>query len=699
MSTVAASAEHAENVLTPTTVDDDRRVAIVRTDSPPVLDGVLDDHCWAEAGRTSVFFNERSFEPCTEQTTVYLTYDMENLYVAFECMESVMSSLRAYEYRDDRRQVFRDDFVEVQLDTFHDHRNCYVFVTNAVGARFDSRKGVATGKSSGEVGWDCDWQVATSRADDRWFAEISIPFSELLFDREDGQTWGVNFMREEQRLVEEGYWSLRNDDPGHVRNFGHIDGLDLADAARQRKLWVSPYISAMYDSNSDDDFDANVGFDMTYKITSDMKAAFTVNPDFGQVEADTDDIVLRDVERLLPERRPYFEEGMELFDTPLRGLFYSRRIFDIDYGAKVSGKADSYSLAALDVEGQIARSGERLSGNFAAVRALRDIGRESAVGVLATSSEHENGYNRVAALDASLRLPYDLEVESQYAMSWRGGKTIQDTDEETYPEGSEHAFVLDIDHGEQPFWIGAEYRDIGKNFRPDLAYVSRRDIRGGTVMMRFSDDSTSAPYHKASASAYTTLYENHDGQTVLRDYEMSGRVTLKNGFAFGMRLKKGFRVPYENFEDDPPDPLLPPYNNREAGVSFELNSLDNWHSTQLYFAAGEFENIPYNRVAIEKRLTALDRLTLEIEGELRRDELEDGDDNVWLTSAVGNYAITDDIWLKGFVQYRDRRQHNINLILKWELSNQLDWYVAYSDTQSAGESPTRTMFTKLVYNF
>lgn len=114
-------------------VDDERHIKTVRTDNPPTLDGVLDDPCWAEAGKTSTFFNERSFTLCTEQTIIYVTYDSENLYVAFECMESDMSSLRAHEHR--------DDHVQIRLDTFHAHRNSYEFRTNPVGARFGFKTG------------------------------------------------------------------------------------------------------------------------------------------------------------------------------------------------------------------------------------------------------------------------------------------------------------------------------------------------------------------------------------------------------------------------------------------------------------------------------------------------------------------------------------------------------------------------------
>jgi len=660
-------------------MDDERHIKIVRTDRPPTLDGVLDDPCWKEAGRTSTFFNERSFKPCTEQTVVYVTYDSENLYIGFECLESDMSSLCAYEHRDDRSQIMHDDHVEVRLDTFHDLRNCYIFTTNAVGARFDSRRGSRGGRrGTGEVGWDCDWKVATSLADDRWFVEMSIPLGELLFEREDGQTWGINFMRDEPRLQEEGYWSLRKDDPDHMRNFGQLDGLDLADTARQRRLWVSPYVSALYESNSEQQADGNIGLDATYKIASDLKAVFTVNPDFGQVEADTDDIILRDIERQLPERRPYFEEGMELFSTPLSNLFYSRRIFDIDYGAKVSGKTGPYSLAFLDVEGRIVREEEQVSGNFAAARVMRDIGEESTVGVLATNSEREDGYNRLAAVDATLRLPHDVDFSSQYAVSWRDGE-----DDESLNDRRD-AFVVGLSRGQEPFWVSGYYLDIGENFRPDLSFVDRNDIKGGKVSLQYRDDTAGSWYHRIYSHLATELYENHDERTVLRDYSLMSGVTLKNGFGLGIGGAKDFHDPYDNYN---------------MWVSFEINALDDWHSARLGFGTGEFEETRYNSISIRKRLTPLERFTLSLEGELRREELDEGDDNVWLTSAVGNYSITDDMWLKGFIQFRDRRQHNANLIFKWELFDQVEWYLVYSDVQSSDDSPYRSVFTKVVYNF
>ena len=677
-------------------IDDERHIKLVRTDNPPTLDGVLDDPCWAEAGKTSALFNERTFALCTEQTTIYTTYDSENLYVAFECLESDMSSLQANEYRDDRIQIRQDDHVQIRLDTFHDHRNSYVFYTNPVGACLDSRQGLVRDRRGwGQIGWDCNWKVATSLADDRWFVEMIIPLSELLFERKDNQTWGVNFMRKEQRLQEKGYWSLRKDDQDHARNFGHLEGLDLADAAGQRKLWLSPYVSGLFESNSTQEFDGNIGLDATYKVTSDLKAVFTVNPDFGQVEADTDDMILRDIERRLPERRPFFEEGLELFATPLSNLFYSRRIIDIDYGAKLSGKAGPYSLALLDIEGRIDREDQHVSGNFAAARVIRDIGEESILGVLATSSERKDGYNRVAAVDGRFRLPYDVDFSAQYATSWIDDDVESTPDDIEYDDsadddeitarGTEQAYIFKVSHGQEPLWIWGEYIDIGKDFRPDLSFVSRRDIKGGRAGLRYFDDTEGAWYHQANAYVTTEFFQNHDERTVLRDYTMTSSVIMENGFGFGIKGAKDFHDPHDNYN---------------VGITLEANALDAWHKARLTLGTGEFEETRYNSIGLRKGYTPLKRFTLSLDSELRREDLHEGHDNVWLTSAVGNYSITNDMWLKGFIQFRDQRQHNANIIFKWELfDRQIEWYLVYNDVQISDDSPYRSVFTKVVYNF
>jgi len=659
-------------------VTDERSVTAVQTDTPPVIDGRLDDACWTKAGKTSTLFNERNFEPCTQDTIIYIAYDMENLYIAFECLESDTSSIRAYERRDDRIQIWRDDWVELKLDTFHDHRSCYVFMTNAAGAKLDAREGVVQARF-GEIGWNCDWKVGTSIEEDRWFAEMSIPLAELLFERKDNQTWGVNFMRDEQRLQEEGFWSLRRDDTYDAHRFGQIEGLNLSKAVPRRRPEFSPYVSGMYEFGDNKHTEANIGIDIAHKFSTNFTTALTVNPDFGQVETDADDIVLRDIERFLPERRPYFKEGLELFRTPLPYLFYSRRLFDIDYGAKISGKHGPYSLALLDVEGQIVRDGERLEGNYLAARAMRDIGADSFIGVLATNSERRDGYNRLASVDGFFRLPNDLDLSAQYARSCRGDE-LDESDDWT-----DDAFLVSLSRGEDPFWMGVRYTDIGEDFYPDLAYIPRTNIRGPSVWMRFSDDREQAWYDRFYAYFNARLYENQDGRTILRDYDFQSSLRMKNGLEYTLWGAS-------NFHD--------PYDNREIGAMFGFNTLDRWHSTEFGAATGEFEDTRYRRYIIEKRLAPLDNFTVEFDGEFRQEEELDGSgDSIWLTRAVCNYSFGEDIWLKAAIQFSDQRQRNFNIIFKWGALEDVDWYLVYNEVETSDDPLSRMLFTKLVYTF
>jgi len=659
-------------------LEDERSVTAVRTDTPPVIDGKLDDPCWAKAGTTSIFFNERTYARSTEQTIVRVTYDMENLYIAFECLESDMSSLRARERRHDRRQIMNDDSVSVSLDTFHDHRGCYVFMTNPAGARFESRKGLGSWRS-GEIGWDCEWKVAASRDEDRWFAEMSIPLDELLFVRKDDQTWGINFRRDEQRLQEEGFWSFRRDDTEHARSFGELRGLDLREAVLKRRPVFSPYVSGTYEFGDEHDSEVSVGGDMWYKLNTNVTSAITINPDFGQVETDADDIVLRDVERFLPERRPYFKEGMELFETPLKTLFHSRRIFDIDYGAKISGKSGPYSFALLDADGEIVRDEQQISGNYLAARALRDLGKESTIGVLATNSEREDGYNRLAAVDTFLRLPHDLDFSSQYAISSRE----DDVDESD--DWTDDAFQLSVTRGERPFWVTLSYVDIGEDFEPDLSFISRKDIKGPALSMNYRRDLQSTRYHDVYGYFRTALYENHDGKTILRDYSFRSGFRLNNGFQFGVGGKKDFHDPYDNYN---------------VGVQLGLNSLDWSRSTELTLTTGEFEEVPYNSAGLRQGFVPTENLTVSLDGELRREEPDDADDeNVWLTRMVCNYALTEDAWLKASIQFSHEDQRNFNIIFKWGFLEDVDWYVVYNEVKSDDDPLSRMLFSKVVYTF
>ena len=184
-----------------------RVIEAVRAETPPKIDGKLDDECWQKSAKTGelIQFEPQRGEPATQPTTIYVVYDANKLYVAFECFKTDMGNLAANQTRRDSF-FFSDDHVEVLIDTFLDGRNCYAFALNPLGTQTDRRlinEGAnrRTGQSriGTAISWDCDWQGQAATATDKWTAEFAIPFAELRFSKgTEIATWGINFWRNDE---------------------------------------------------------------------------------------------------------------------------------------------------------------------------------------------------------------------------------------------------------------------------------------------------------------------------------------------------------------------------------------------------------------------------------------------------------------------------------------------------------------------
>ena len=189
-----------------------RLIKAVRTETPPKIDGKLDDACWQNSAKTGelIQFEPQRGEPATQPTTIYLAYDANNLYIAFECFKTDMDKLAANLTRRDSF-FFSDDHVEVLIDTFLDGRNCYAFALNPLGTQTDRRLiNEGTNRRTGQsmigtaISWDCNWQGQAAKGTDSWTAEFAIPFAELRFSKEmETATWGINFWRNDESPAED----------------------------------------------------------------------------------------------------------------------------------------------------------------------------------------------------------------------------------------------------------------------------------------------------------------------------------------------------------------------------------------------------------------------------------------------------------------------------------------------------------------
>lgn len=373
--------------------------------APPAIDGDLDDPAWIHAPVATDFVQVEPHEgrPSSEHTEARVLYDDEALYVAFRASDTQPDSIVGQLTR--RDQSSYSDRVYLLVDSYHDRRTAFLFAVNPVGVKLDI---YYFDDAEEDTGWDAVWDVATRIDRGGWTAEFRIPLSQLRFSSAPVQTWGINFARDIARKNEKAVWApISPRDPSIVSRSGELQG--IRDLATGRRVEVLPYtgvraIRAPGDEANpffnSTDVRGEVGADVKVGITNNLTLDLTVNPDFGQVEADPGQVNLTAFESFLPEHRPFFTEGASIFnfgigvgdgDGGAEALFYSRRVGrppqgEVDDGetwvdqpsqtrllaaGKLSGKTENgWSVGALSA---VTRSEEARIAHASGTREIRTV--------------------------------------------------------------------------------------------------------------------------------------------------------------------------------------------------------------------------------------------------------------------------------------------------------------------------------------
>src|SRR5256884_1276502 len=315
-----------------------RTVAATRAARAPVIDGRDDDPVWREAPAITEFQEWRPTEggPPKLPTEAKIAYDAGNLYVLVRCLDphpdSIITVLA-------RRDYFTpSDMVWLFLDSDHDRRTGYEFGVNPSGVKLDAQ---VYNDGNEDFAWDAVWELATRVDSVAWSAEFRIPLSQLRYGRQRSHTFGLTVDRDLYRYAQRVSWPLfRQSKAGFVSQFGEISGLD--DLEAPRRLEAAPYVvtknvSEFTSTGIGRTQDLAAGGDVKYRVTPNFTLDATVNPDFGQVEADPGVLNLSAFETFFREQRPFFVQGAGTFRFDLNctavndcntgeGLVYSRRI-------------------------------------------------------------------------------------------------------------------------------------------------------------------------------------------------------------------------------------------------------------------------------------------------------------------------------------------------------------------------------------
>jgi hypothetical protein len=394
------------------------------------LDGELTEEAWRRAPPVTGF---RQRDPhdgakATYDSEVRVAFDGRFLYVAVQAFDPEPARIVGIRTRRDERSP--SDWIDVMVDSFHDRRSAFAFGVNPAGVKRDA---YFFNDGNEDQGWDAVWDVAVSRSESGWRAEFRIPFSQLRFRQASRATFGFAVVRHIGRLSEVTTWPLLSKSAsGYVSSFGELTGLELARSPK--RLELVPYLVGDVTTEPAEagnalretiDPDAAVGVDLKYAAGPGLTLTATVNPDFGQVEADPAVVNLSAFETFFSERRPFFVEGSGIFrfdtdcsDGVCSGLFYSRRIGRTPRGepevpdggfsvspaqttilgaAKLTGRVGGFSVGALNAvtagEDAVIADGARRTRqtvepltSYSVLRARREFANQSSLGVIMTAT-------------------------------------------------------------------------------------------------------------------------------------------------------------------------------------------------------------------------------------------------------------------------------------------------------------------------
>ena len=513
--TSVRDADADANVENTGLVPDRPTVRPTRTETPPDIDGRLDDEVWKTAALITEFVQQSPLDgaPATEETEVYIAYDSDNLYIAFYAHYEDPSIMRAN--RVDRDRAPSDDLMTVYFDTFMDQQTGYDFDVNAYGVQGDGiisaggfrGRGGGRGGGGGSGGripfadrsWNALFETGARIVEDGFTGEMAIPFKSLRYPsraRDEAHRWGFQIVREVKGKDQENQvWApMSRDESSFLAQMGVLDG--MVNLSTSRNIEVLPTFTTIRYGAIDPtvpafvhlDTNPDAGVNVKYGVTSNLTADFTVNPDFSQIESDRTQIeVNQRFPIFYPELRPFFVEGAEIFNfTGPVTLVHTRTMVDPDYGAKLTGKVGSLSIGVLaandrapgNVEDELDPAFGRHANTFIS-RARYDLYAESNIGTIFTDREFLDGYSRLLGVDGNLRLNRTTSVGGRAIRTW-----LQD------PGGVERTGrLLDVNirnNGRNLSWFLAS-NQLSPDFGTDVGFVRRTDQQRvfGSISYRF----------------------------------------------------------------------------------------------------------------------------------------------------------------------------------------------------------------------
>lgn len=531
-------------------------VTVPRFDTPPVIDGKLDEEVWQKAAVLKDFYQIQPGDntPPSKPTEVLIGYDPKFLYIAFKATDEPDKVRATVAKRDN---IFQDDYVGFFLDTFNDKRKAFEVFFNPFGIQGD---GILTEGRGEDFSVDLLMESKGIVHETGFNVEIAIPFKSLRFEAGKGKLWGAHFFRRIKRFENEldSWMPFSRSIDSNLSQEGHLTGLDNISVERTIELIPSltvsqnsRFVPALPSTQRSIDpgriVNEPVGIDpgLTAKFIPSSSATIdlAINPDFAQVEADQ--LVVTANQRFpifFPEKRPFFLEGIEIFQTPITAV-HTRAIVDPDVAVKTTGKKgrNTFGLmvasdngpgnfnaddrgalnACLDlrrVQANTICNAERFvdkNAYIGVLRLKRDVGKENSIGMLATTYDFIEKHNQVLAFDGRFRIDKQTTFSFQTLGTTSRNFFFDPNDGiNRYRTGNGFAYAADYNRSGRNWGYEIYGEGYTQDYRADVGFVQRTNSNFNYANLRYNSD----PNPKRKIISYHVHNFSHV------DYDWQGRM-------------------------------------------------------------------------------------------------------------------------------------------------------------------------------
>lgn len=730
------SAQKASDSRSVTGVSPNHRViTAVRIETPPKIDGKLDDAVWQKALFQGDFLQREPNEgaPASEKTEIGILYDDKNIYFGARCYDSEPDQIRGTEMRRDASPG-RDDYFDIVLDTFHDKRSAFFFTTTPAGGRLDGS--ISEDGKIDNRDWDGVWTAKTSIDDKGWYVEVAIPLKTLRF-KEGGETvWGAHFVRRIIRKNEEAFWRLVPRWAGRlgqnrISEAGEIHG--LTGLKMGGNIEFKPYAMGGLQNDADTDNQTvergEIGIDLKWNVTSTLTTDFTYNTDFAQVEADQERVNLTRFSLFFPEKREFFLEGAETFAfgsegiNPYRAqagsiqLFHSRKIGIADGnlvpiigGVRLNGKAASNTTVGfLSIQSERTKTDDDTGTifpetNYSVFRVKQNILSRSSVGFMfLNKQESADLFNRSFGFDSN------INVSDKFSIFGAGAATYS-------PEGNGYSgynrnnFAGNIGFKwESDLWqYNAYFLDIEKMFNPEMGYIRRTDLKRTNASLTYSPRPERwKSVRKLNYNVNGYYQTDHTNNLLNRKVSGSFSVNFQN--TANMRASVDHEYEYLDFDWEVRNGLVIPigrYSSTSGRISYStsrahavggsVNMNGGDYFTGNRFGGGFSANLQAGRIIAN------------INYGYNRIKLPDGQFHTNTLSARISYMFNPDLYVKAYLQWYDdallndgRDRFSGNIIMRYTYFLGSDFYFVINQQSLIGPGAdvlqNRTVLAKLTY--